>query len=83
MDTIEFPSPNIILPISPSRKVKRKNTVMPRKKKISRNDLGIPEYEIDSLARVLLPILQKYLASEEERRDWQERNFKRKTMKLL
>ena len=45
---------------------------MPRKKKIPRNDLGIPEYEMDSLARVLLPILQTYLASEEGRRDWQE-----------
>ena len=45
---------------------------MPRKKKIPRNDLGIPEYEMESLARMLLPILQKYLASEEGKRDWQE-----------
>lgn len=26
---------------------------MPRKKKIPRNDLGIPEYEMESLARML------------------------------
>ncbi len=45
---------------------------MPRKKKIPRNDLGIPEYEMESLARILLPILQEYLASDEGKRDWQE-----------
>jgi len=49
---------------------------MPRKKKIPRNDLGIPEYEMESLARILLPIMQEYLASEEGKRDyaeWKER----------
>lgn len=49
---------------------------MPRKKKIPRNDLGIPEYEMESLARILLPIVQTYLASEEGKRDyaeWKER----------
>lgn len=51
---------------------------MPRKKKISRNDLGVPEYEMESLARMLLPILQKYLASEEGKRDWQEWQARRK-----
>ena len=45
---------------------------MPRKKKISRNDLGIPEYEMESLARMLLPILKKYIDSEDGKRDWQE-----------
>ena len=45
---------------------------MPRKKKIPRNDLGIPEYEMESLARMLLPILKKYLDSDEGKRDWQE-----------
>ena len=45
---------------------------MPRKKKIPRNDLGIPEYEMESLARMLLPILKKYINSEEGKRDWQE-----------
>ena len=45
---------------------------MPRKKKIPRNDLGIPEYEMESLARMLLPILKKYIDSEEGKRDWQK-----------
>ena len=45
---------------------------MPRKKKIPRNDLGIPEYEMESLARMLLPILKKYIDSEEGKQDWQE-----------
>ena len=45
---------------------------MPRKKKIPRNDLGIPEYEMESLARMLLPILKKYIDSEEGKRDWRE-----------
>ena len=45
---------------------------MPRNKKIPRNDLGIPEYEMDSLARILLPIMQEYLASEEGKRDYAE-----------
>ena len=45
---------------------------MPRKKKIPRNDLGIPEYEMESLARILLPIMQTYLASEEGKRDYAE-----------
>ena len=45
---------------------------MPRKKKIPRNDLGIPEYEMESLARMLLPILKKYIDSEEGKRVWQE-----------
>lgn len=51
---------------------------MPRKKKIPRNDLGIPEYEMESLARMLLPILKKYLDSEEGKRDWQEWLARRK-----
>ena len=31
---------------------------MPRKKKNPRNNLGIPEYEMKSLARMLLPIFR-------------------------
>ena len=34
--------------------------------------LGIPEYEMESLARMLLPILKKYIDSEQGKRDWQE-----------
>lgn len=51
---------------------------MPRKKKIPRNDLGIPEYEMESLARMLLPILKKYIDSEEGMRDWQEWQARKK-----
>ena len=51
---------------------------MPRKKKILRNDLGIPEYEMESLARILLPIMQEYLASEEGKRDYAEWQARKK-----
>ena len=51
---------------------------MPRKKKIPRNDLGIPEYEMESLARILLPIIQEYLASEEGKRDYAEWQSRKK-----
>ena len=45
---------------------------MPRRKKIPRNKLGIPEYQMESLARALLPIVQEYLASERGKRDYAE-----------
>ncbi len=45
---------------------------MPRRKKIPRNKLGIPEYQMESLARALLPIVQEYLASEQGKRDYAE-----------
>ncbi len=51
---------------------------MPRKKKIPRNDLGIPEYEMESLARILLPVIQEYLASEEGKRDYAEWQARKK-----
>ncbi len=51
---------------------------MPRKKKIPRNDLGIPEYEMESLARMLLPILRKYLDSDEGKRDYAEWKARKK-----
>lgn len=51
---------------------------MPRKKNIPRNDLGIPEYEMESLARILLPVIQKYLASEEGKRDYAEWKARKK-----
>ena len=51
---------------------------MPRKKNIPRNDLGIPEYEMESLARILLPIMQTYLASEEGKRDYAEWKARKK-----
>lgn len=38
---------------------------MAEKKTISQNDLGISLNQMESLARILLPILREYLASEE------------------
>ena len=37
------------------------------KKNIQNNDLDISEYQLDSLARILLPICREYLLSKEER----------------
>lgn len=45
---------------------------MPRRKKIPRNKVGIPEYQMESLARALLPIVQEYLASEQGKQDYAE-----------
>lgn len=45
---------------------------MSRQKNIPRNKLGIPEYQMESLARALLPIVQKYLASEQRKQDYAE-----------
>ncbi len=35
-------------------------------------DLDIPEYQLESLARVLLPIIQEYLVSEEGQKGYEE-----------
>ncbi len=48
---------------------------MPRKKKLPHTDFDIPEYQLESLARVLLPILQEYLSSEQGQKayaEWQK-----------
>ena len=45
---------------------------MSRSRKIPKNDLGIPENQMQSLARILLPILREYLKSEEARNDYEE-----------
>lgn len=45
---------------------------MPRKKKLPHTDFDIPEYQLESLARVLLPILQEYLSSEQEQKGYAE-----------
>lgn len=51
---------------------------MPQTKKISRNDLGIPENQMESLARILLPILREYLESDEGRKDYEEWTMQKK-----
>ena len=44
---------------------------MPRKKQF-KTDFDIPEYQLESLARVLLPIMQEYLSSEQGQIDFAE-----------
>lgn len=34
--------------------------------------MDIPEYQLESLVRVLLPMMQEYLASEEGQKDYEE-----------
>lgn len=45
---------------------------MPTKKQQPKTDFDIPEYQLESLARVLLPILQEYLSSEQGQKDYAE-----------
>ena len=45
---------------------------MPRKKQLPKTDFDIPEYQLESLARVLLPIMQEYLSSEQGQKDYAE-----------
>lgn len=42
------------------------------KKRQKPYDLDISEYQLESLARVLLPMMQEYLASEEGQKDYEE-----------
>ncbi len=54
---------------------------MPRKKQPPKTDFYIPEYQIESLARVLLPIMQEYLTSEQGQKDyaeWQQSQLNKK-----
>ena len=44
---------------------------MPRKKQ-PKTDFDIPEYQLESLARVLLSIMQEYLSSEQGQKDYAE-----------
>ena len=41
-------------------------------KKISDHGTGIPLYEVEALARALLPEIQRFFASEEGQREFQE-----------
>ena len=45
---------------------------MPRKKQQPKTDFDIPEHQLESLARVLLPIMQEYLSSEQGQKDYAE-----------
>lgn len=54
---------------------------MSKAKKIPRNDLGIPENQMESLARILLPILREYLESDEGRKDYEKWKLQKKTLR--
>ena len=45
---------------------------MSRKKATPKSDFDIPDYQLESLARVLLPIFQEYLSSEQGQKDYDE-----------
>ncbi len=45
---------------------------MSKKEPIFQNDLGISLNQMESLARILLPILREYLASDQGKKDWEE-----------
>lgn len=46
---------------------------MARKKQQIQTDFDIPDYQIESLARVLLPQIREYLLSEQGQKDYAER----------
>lgn len=52
---------------------------MSRKRK---NNTGIPDFEIDSLARALLPAIQKLFESEEGKREFEEWQAERQNSQL-
>ena len=52
---------------------------MPRKRK---NTTGIPDYEIDSLARALLPAIQKLFETEEGKQEFEEWQAERQNSQL-
>ena len=43
---------------------------MSRKKATPKSDFDIPDYQLESLARVLLPIFQEYLSSEQVQKEY-------------
>ena len=45
---------------------------MPRKKQQPKTDFDIPEYQLESLTKVLLPIMREYLSSEQGQKDFAE-----------
>lgn len=52
---------------------------MKRKRK---NTTGIPDYEIDSLARVLLPAIQQLFEDEETKKEFEEWKAERRKKQL-
>ena len=52
---------------------------MSRKRK---NNRGIPDFEIDSLARALLPAIQRFFETEEGKREFEEWKAERQKSQL-
>ena len=52
---------------------------MSRKRK---NNTGIPDFEIDSLARALLPAIQRFFETEEGKREFEEWKAERQKSQL-
>lgn len=52
---------------------------MSRKRK---NNTGVPDFEIDSLARALLPAIQKFFETEEGKREFEEWKAERQKLQL-
>ena len=46
------------------------------------NNTGIPDYEIDSLARALLPVIQNLFEDEETKKEFEEWQAKRQKEQL-
>ena len=51
------------------------------KKKVNDYGTGIPYHEVEALARVLLPVIQKFFESEEGQREFAEWKAQRDTDK--
>ena len=47
-----------------------------------KNNTGIPDFEIDSLARALLPAIQKLFETEEGKREFEEWKAERQRLQL-
>ena len=54
---------------------------MARKKKVNDYGTGIPLHEVEALARVLLPEIQKFFESEEGQREFAEWKIKQQVGK--
>lgn len=60
----------------------KRTKLMSRKKQTSKTDFDIPEYQMESLARVLLPIIQEYLSSGQGQKDYAEWTEKRQLNRM-
>ncbi len=52
------------------------------KKKKTYDSVDIPDYQLESLARVLLPMMRDYLSSEEGQKDYEEWQAKKQNPQL-